>query len=85
MAALLSQSQPGDAGAAGGGDGVGDRVKGLGFGDRVVADLLDAQQAPVGVEADLPQCGQIGQSFPDTEIAGVVDRRLGPQRLPFAG
>ena len=60
-------------------------MKGLGFGDRVVADLLDAQQAPVGVEADLRQRGQIGQSFPDPEIVGVVDRRLGPQRLSFAG
>ena len=32
--------------------------------DRVVAELLDAQQAPVGGEADLPQCGQGGQPFP---------------------
>jgi len=50
-----------------------------------VADLFNAQQASVGLEADLPQCGQIGQSFPDPEISGVVDRRLRPQRLPFAG
>jgi hypothetical protein len=46
--------------------------------DRVVAESLDAQQAPVGGEADLPQRGQIGQPFPDLEVAGVVDRGLGP-------
>ena len=58
--------------------GAGDRGQGVGAGDRVVTELLDAQQAPVGGEADLPQCGQICQSFPDPEIAGVVDGGLGP-------
>jgi hypothetical protein len=29
----------------------------VGSGDRVVADALDAEQAPVGGEADLPQRG----------------------------
>jgi len=38
---------------------------------------LDAQQAPVGVGADLPQRGQIGQPFADPEVGGVVDRGLG--------
>jgi len=31
---------------------------------------LDAQQAPAGGKADLPQRGQIGQPFPDPEIGG---------------
>ena len=35
-----------------------------GPGDRVVADSLDAEQAPVGGVADLPQRGQIRRSFP---------------------
>ncbi len=51
--------------------------QGVGAGDRVVAELLDAQQASVGGVADLPQRGQIGQSFPDPEIAGVVDGGFG--------
>jgi hypothetical protein len=42
---------------------------------------LDAQQASVGGEADLPQGGQVGQSFPDFEVAGVVDGGLGVQRF----
>ena len=42
---------------------LGDGVQGGDAGDRVVAELLDAQQAPVGLKADLPQCGQIRQSF----------------------
>lgn len=52
-AALLTQSQSSDPGAGGCGDRVGDRVQYLSSGGRVVADLLDAQQAPVGLEADL--------------------------------
>ena len=85
MAALCTDPQPGDPGAAGGGDGVGDGVQGIDSDDGVVADGLDAQQAPVGGEADLPQGGQICQSFPDTEVVSVVDRRLGPQGFAFAG
>jgi hypothetical protein len=42
----------GDNGCADGGD------RG-GAGGGVVADFLDAEQAPVGGEADLPQCGQV--------------------------
>jgi hypothetical protein len=38
---------------------------------------LDAQQAPVGGGADLPQRGQIGQPFADPEVAGVVDGGFG--------
>ena len=58
--------------------GAGDGVQGLGAGDRVVAESLDAQQASVGGEADLPQRGQIGQPFADPEVAGVVDGGFGP-------
>jgi hypothetical protein len=43
-----------------------------------VVESLDAAQAPVGFEADLPQCGQIHKTFTDVEVAGVVDRGLGP-------
>jgi hypothetical protein len=53
-------------------------MKGFSGADRVVAESLDPQQAPVGGEADLPQRGQMCQPFPDPEIAGVVDRGLGP-------
>lgn len=64
MAALLGETQPGDAGASWCGDGAGDSGQGLGAGDRVVAELLDAEQASVGGEADLPQCGQLVSRFP---------------------
>ena len=61
-----------------GGDRVGEGVQVAGSGDRVVVESLDAQQAPVGFEADLPQRGQIHKTFPDVEVAGVVDGGLGP-------
>ena len=41
------------------------------------------KQTPVGGGADLPQRGQIGQPFPDPEIAGVVDGGFGAQCSPF--
>ena len=56
MAALLTDPQPGDPGAGGGGDGGGDGMQGIDSDDGVVADGLDAQQAPVGGEADLVVC-----------------------------
>src|SRR5512144_1802559 len=40
-------------------------------------------RATVGGEADLPQRGQVGQPFRQSEVPGVVDRGLGPQRPPF--
>jgi hypothetical protein len=83
VAALIGETETGDAGARRGGDGVGDSGQGLGAGDRVVAELLDAKQASVGGKADLPQCGQIGQPFPDLEIAGVVDRGFRSQCSSF--
>ena len=48
-----------------------------------MAEGLDAQQAPVGGEAELPQGGQVGQPFGQPEVAGVVDRGLGAQRPPL--
>ena len=53
-----------------------------GPGDRVVADSLDAEQAPAGGVADLPQRRQIRRSFPDPEIVGVGDGGLGARGLP---
>ena len=40
-----------------------DGGEGFGSADRAVAESLDAQQAPVGGEADLPHRGQMGQPF----------------------
>ena len=50
-----------------------------------MADALDAEQAPVGGKADLPQSGQVEvcQPFGHPEVAGVVYRGLGPQRPAF--
>ena len=86
VASLLPESQPGDAGAVGVGDGVGDGVQGLGATDRIMAESLDAQQAVgVGVKADLPQRGGIGQPFTDVEVPGVVDRGFRSKGASFAG
>lgn len=46
----------------------------------VVADPLDGEQPSIGVKADLPQGGEVRQAFAEPEVAGIVDRRLGPQR-----
>ncbi|MDT7697681.1 MAG: hypothetical protein QOJ30_6 [Pseudonocardiales bacterium] len=54
-----------------------DGGEGLGGADRVMAESLDAELAPVGGEADLPQRGQMGQPCTDADVAGVVDRGLG--------
>ena len=45
-----------------------------------MAESLGGEQAPVGLEADLPQFGQVSQSFADREVAGVVDRGFGSDR-----
>src|SRR5512135_2884327 len=49
----------------------------------VLADPLDVQETSVGLKADPPQGGQVGQPFADAEVARVVDRRLGPQGAAF--
>jgi len=50
----VAEPQPGDAGAGAGHDWSGQFGECLSAADRVVADALDAEQAPVGGEADLP-------------------------------
>ena len=74
----VTEAQPGDAGAGVGEQRCGEVGERLGAADRVVAEALDAQEAPVGGEAELPQRGQAGQPFGESEVAGVVDRGLGP-------
>ena len=49
-------------------DGVAHLVVGVGSGDRVAADSLHLQEAPVGGEADFPQGGQVEQPAADTEV-----------------
>ena len=73
----IAEAQAGDAGAGIGEDRGGQVGEGSGAADGIVADVLDAEQAPVGGEADLQQGGQVGQPFREPEIAGVVDRGLG--------
>lgn len=63
----------------GGGDVVEDGVAD----GRVVADSLDVEETSVGAVADLPECGQVVEPFPDAEVAGVVDGRLGPKSDSF--
>jgi hypothetical protein len=75
----VAETQPGDAGAFVGDDRRGEIGECLGAADGVVADALDAQKAPVGRKADLPQSGQVGQPFGQPKIAGVVNGGLGPQ------
>src|SRR5437899_13015630 len=53
--------------------------------DRVVAHALDAEEASVGGEADLPQGGEVLQPFADPEVAGVGDGGFRPQRSLFLG
>ena len=72
MGAAIPKVQPGGAVPVGGGDRVVYGGEGFRGADQVVAESLDAEQASVGGEADLPQRGRVGQPFPDTEVAGVV-------------
>ena len=51
--------------------------------DRVVTDRLGVEETPVGGEADLPQDGQVAQSFADPEVPGVVDGHLGAKGSSF--
>src|SRR5512132_2239896 len=83
VGAGVAEAQSGDAGAGVGDDRRGEVGECLGAADRVVVQALDAEQAPVGGEADLPQGGQVGQPFGQPEVAGVVDRGLGAQRPAF--
>jgi hypothetical protein len=78
--AAVAQAQPGHPLPGSGGDRFVHGGEGVRGADRVVAESLDAQQASVGRKADLPQRGQVGQPFPDPEVARVVDGGLGAQR-----
>ena len=75
----VAETEPGYAGAVAGDDRRGELGECLGAADRVVADALDAQEAPVGGEADLPQGGQVvgAQPVGQSEVAGVVGRPVG--------
>ena len=64
VAALLSQLQPGDAGAGFGGDRRGDGGQGVGAGDRVVADRLDAQQGRLAVKPISRSAGRLVSRLP---------------------
>jgi hypothetical protein len=51
--------------------------------DAIVAHALDLEEPAVGRETDFAQLGQIGQTFADPEVIGVVDRRLAAQSPVF--
>ena len=42
-------------------------------------DFLDVQHTPVGLKADLPQCGQVLQRLADAEVARVIDGGFGTE------
>ena len=50
----VAEAESGDAGAVAADDGCGQVEEGLGAADEIMADALDAEQASVGREADLP-------------------------------
>ena len=78
MASPFSEFQWWNALPGLGDDGCQNVVKGGDSSDWITADLLNVKQTSVGFEADLPQNGQISQSFPNIETARVVDRGFRP-------
>ena len=56
------------------------RVEGLHADRAVMADALDVEKTPVGLEADLPEVIEVAQPAPDAEVVRVADHRLAPQR-----
>ena len=60
-----------------------DCLEGILAEDAIVAEALDLDKPAVGGKADLAQLGQIGQTFADPEVIGVVDRGLGAQGPVF--
>lgn len=56
------------------------RVKGLQADRAVMADSLDVEKTPVGLEADLFEVIEVAQPALGAEVVRVVDHRLGPQR-----
>lgn len=63
VGAGVGEPKPGDPGALVCDHRVVDGVEDVVTSGRVVAESLDAEQAPVGGEADLAECGQVGQWF----------------------
>jgi len=49
----------------------------------VVAESLDVEEASVGLEADLPQRGEVWQPLAEGEVAGIIDGGLGPEGAPL--
>ena len=49
--------------------------------EAVMADALDVEQTSVGRKADLTQFLEVLDASDDGEVAGIVDRRLGSERL----
>ena len=49
----------------------------------VVAQIIHAEEASVGSEADLPQGGEIAKSPTDLEVVGAVNGRFGAECLAF--
>ena len=81
--AVAGEPHPGDVGAGRADDRAGECVERGGSGGGVVADAFGVEQAPVSCVADLGQCGEVSQLFPDLEVARLVDRGLGTERPPF--
>jgi len=77
----VAETEPGDAGSVAGDDGRGQGGECFRAADGVVADGLDAEQAPVGGKADLPQGGEVGQPAGQPEVLGVVNGGFRPDRL----
>jgi hypothetical protein len=71
----ITEAHARDAGAGPGGEGVADLGNGGLAAGGVVAEFLDVQQTPGGLEAGCPQRGQVFEPFADAE---VIDRGLGP-------
>lgn len=66
-------------------DGRRDGVQTVFADQAIVNQLFDAQEAPVGGKADLPQSGQIPEGPTDLEGVRVVDGGFGANGLPFLG
>ena len=76
----VSESQPGGALVVDD-DGVAHGVEVVFTDQAVVAQLFDAQEAPVGGKADLPQGGQIVERATDLVVVGIVDGGFGANLL----
>jgi hypothetical protein len=49
----------------------------------VLTDLFDFKASSVGVNADLPQGGQVFQQAANAKVTGVVEGGFGSQRAPL--